>query len=111
MLQTLPPIPLLNIRLITIPRQPQDLIIILRLAPLQRHLRLLHLRLSGLAVGVRLSVVHGGFEVPHGVFVGLELKVDTRAGAEGFEGGGGEGERGGDGGEGLVVVVQLGVVN
>lgn len=89
MLQTLPPIRLLNLRLTRVPRNTQNLVIILRLTPLQRRLGLFqltaertHVRVGPLASGT----LYGGFEIRDGGFEVLEMKVYSCACAEGFEG-------------------------
>jgi hypothetical protein len=90
-LQALAPIRLLDIRLIAVPRDAQDLVIVLRLAPLQRGLRLLQLVAQCADLGVRrgafrLRLLDRGLEVRDGGVVLLEVQLDARACAQRFEG-------------------------
>lgn len=96
MLQTLPPIPLFDLRLIAVPGDTQNLVVILRLAPLQRRLRLLQLRLQRLDVSItrgafRSRLLYGRFEVRYGCVVRFERELNSGARAEGFERVGSEG--------------------
>jgi hypothetical protein len=91
MLQTLLPIRLLNLHLRTLLMHTQNLVIILRLAPLQRHFRLLQLLLESSDVSVCRTALctglsNGGFEIGDGSVVFFEVEVDASAGAECFEG-------------------------
>lgn len=99
MYQALSPIRLFNLDLRAISRYTEDLVVVLRFAPLQRRLGLFQFRLQGTDVGVRcaalgLGLLNRGFEIGNGGIVFLEVEVDPSAGAEGFEGVGGEQEGG-----------------
>jgi hypothetical protein len=99
MYQAFSPIRFFNLDLRTLSGYTQNLVVILRFAPLQRRLCLFQFRLQGTDVGVRctalrLGLLNRGFEIGDGGIVFLEVEVDPSAGAEGFEGVGGEQEGG-----------------
>lgn len=99
MYQAFSPIRFLDLNLRTLSGNTQDLVVILRFAPLQRRLCLFQFRLQGTDVGVRrtalcLGLLDRGFEIGDGGIEFFEVEVDASAGAQGFEGVGGEQEGG-----------------
>ena len=79
---------LFDVRLVAIPRDAQNLIIILRLAPLQRGLGPLELAAQRAHVAVcalKLGLLERGAEVRYRVLVLLLVQPDARARAQGFE--------------------------
>ena len=79
---------LFDVCLVAVARDAQDLIIILRLAPLQSRLGPLELPAQRTHVAVRalkLGLLERGAEVRYRVLVLLLVQPDTRARAQGFE--------------------------
>ena len=79
---------LFDVRLIAVARDAQDLVIILRLAPLQRRLGPLELPAQRTHVSVctlKLGLLERGAEVCYRILVLLLVKPDARARAQGFE--------------------------
>lgn len=88
MFERFTPIRLFDVCLVAIPRDAQDLIIVLRLAPLQRRLGPLQLAPQRAHVAVRalkLGLLERGAEVRYRVLVLLLVQPDARARAQGFE--------------------------
>ena len=107
MFQALPLIRLLDVSFRAVLRHAQNLVVVLRLAPLQVDLRLPQFLLDGPAVRLALSMPRGLLEVRHRRFVLLELQVYSSARAEGFEVRWVEGERRPDVCEGVIEFVKL----
>ena len=96
MYQALPSISFLDLDLCAVPRHPQDFIVILRLAPLQRRLCLLQINLECTNVSIGSTalcsgLLYGGFEIGDTGVILLEVKVDPRSGPKRFEGVGRDG--------------------
>lgn len=88
MFERFTPIRLFDVCLVAIPRDAQDLIIVLRLAPLQRRLGPLQLAPQRAHVAVRalkLGLLERAAEVRYRVLVLLLVQPDARARAQGFE--------------------------
>ena len=91
MLERLASVRLFDVRLVTIARDAEDLVIVLRLAALQRGLGTLELPTERAHVAVRaleLGLLERGAEVRDGFFVLFLVQPDARACAERFEGAG-----------------------
>jgi hypothetical protein len=89
MLERFASVRLFDVRLVTIARDAEDLVIILRLAALERGLCALQLPAERAHVAVRaleLGLLERGAEVRDRVFVLLLVQPDARARAERFEG-------------------------
>ena len=81
MLETFPPIRFLNIRLSAIPSNTQNLIIILRLASLQRRFSLFQLSLQRAniilrRIAFRFGLLNSRFEICNGGIIVFEMKID-----------------------------------
>ena len=88
MLERFAAIRLFDVRLVAVARDAQDLIIILRLAPLQSRLGPLELPAQCAHVAVcalKLGLLERGAEVRYRVLVLLLVQPDARACAQGFE--------------------------
>jgi hypothetical protein len=91
MYQALSSISFLDLNLRAFPCQPQDLVVVLRLTPLQRRLCLLQINLecTNVTLGstaLRTRLLYGGFEISDRGVILLEVKVDPRSGPKRFEG-------------------------
>lgn len=88
MFERFAPIRLFYVCLVTVPRDTQDFIVVLRLAPLERRLGALELAPQRAHVAVRalkLGLLERGAEVRYRVLVLLLVQPDARARAQGFE--------------------------
>jgi hypothetical protein len=90
MFETFPPIRLLNIRLSTIFSNTQNLIIIFRLAPLQRRFSLFQLAMQSAniilrRITFRLGLLNGRFEIRNGGIIFFEMKINSRSCPQGFK--------------------------
>jgi hypothetical protein len=87
-LERLAPVPLFDVRLVAIARDAEDLVIVLRLAALERRLGSLELapeRAHVSARALRLGPFERGAEVRDRFVVPFVVQPDARAGAERFE--------------------------
>ena len=88
MFERLAAIRLFDVRLVAVARDAEDLVVVLRLAPLEGRLGALELGAQRAHVAVRaveLGLLERGAEVRDRVLVLLLVQPDTRARAQGFE--------------------------
>ena len=88
MFERLAAIRLFDVRLVAVARDAEDLVVVLRLAPLERRLGALELAAQRAHVAVRaveLGLLERGAEVRDRVLVLLLVQPDARARAQGFE--------------------------
>lgn len=89
-LQTLPSVALPNLRVRAVSGHAKNLIVIFRLAPLQRHFRLFqlslqrpHLRVA--RVVVRLGLVDSRLEIGNALVEMFQMEINARARTEGLK--------------------------
>ena len=88
MFERLAAVRLFDVRLVAVARDAEDLVVVLRLAPLERRLGTLELAAQRAHVAVRaveLGLLERGAEVRDRVLVLLLVQPDARARAQGFE--------------------------
>jgi len=110
MLERFASVRLFDVRLVTIARDAENLVVVLRLAALERGLGTLKLSTERAHVAVRaleLGLLERGAEVRDRVFVLLLVQPDARTRAKRFEGAGLERERSFGVDEGVVVSGEL----